>query len=114
MSSFLFILISIGIGLLISIVTDSQVVAIVLTAIATIIPGYLYSGISSPIDSMEGIAYVFAHAYPIMYYVKIMYDCFLVGDGFTSSTNLLYMLILFVFLVVIYSASIILIRKKIV
>lgn len=114
LSSMLFILISIGIGLLISIVTDSQVASIILTAIVTVIPGLLYSGITSPIDSMQGVAYYVAHAYPIMYYVKIMYDCFLIGDGFYSDINRVYLLILVLFIVVIYTVDFLLLKKKVV
>jgi ABC-type multidrug transport system permease subunit len=113
LSSMLFIFISIGIGLLISIVTDSQVAAIILTAILTVIPGLLYSGITSPIDSMQGIAYYIAHAYPIMYFVKIMYDCFLVGDGFASDLNRFYFLILMLFIIVIYTVDYMLLKKRV-
>jgi ABC-type multidrug transport system permease subunit len=113
-SSILFIFVSIGIGLFISIITDSQVASIILTAIVTVIPGLLYSGITSPIDSMQGIAYYVAHAYPIMYYVKIMYDCFLVGDGFYSELNRIYMLVLILFIFIIYCVDYLLLKKRVV
>jgi len=112
-SSFLFVIISIGIGMLVSQVTDTQVAAIILTAIVTVIPGLLYSGITSPISSMEGIAYYISHSYPIMYYVKIMYDCFLVGDGFSSDLIRKYLMILILFIFIIYIANYVLLRKKI-
>ena len=111
-SSVLFLLISIGIGLLISNVTRSQVAAIILTALVTIIPGVLYSGLMTPIDAMEGPAYVMAHLYPIMYFVKIMYDIFLIGDGFASAVVMEYLLILMLFVIVIYLLNYLLLRKK--
>jgi len=112
-SSIFFLLISIGIGLLVSVITESQVAAIILTAIVTIIPGILYAGLVSPIDAMEGIAYYIARVYPIMYYVKIMYDCFLVGDGFSSHVNITYIFILSIFTFVIYFINYLLLSKKI-
>lgn len=113
LSSIFFVIISIGIGLLVSIITDTQVSAIILTAIVTVVPGYLYSGITSPIDSMEGIAYYLAHMYPVMYYVKIMYDCFLVGDGFSSSLIITYNLVLLTFIFIIYAVDYAFLKKKI-
>jgi len=47
----IYILISLGVGLLVSIITRTQIVAIVLTIIITIIPGFLYSGMLMPISS---------------------------------------------------------------
>jgi len=112
LSSVLFLLISIGIGLLVSNVTRSQVAAIILTALVTVIPGVLYSGMMTPIDTMEGPAYVMAHLYPIMYFVKIMYDIFLIGDGFSSPVIIEYLLILILFVVAIYLMNYLLLRKK--
>lgn len=111
-SSVLFLLISIGIGLLVSNVTKSQVAAIMLTALVTILPGVLYSGMMTPIDAMDGTAYVMAHLYPIMYFVKIMYDIFLIGDGLSSPMIIEYLLILMLFVIAIYLLNYLLLRKK--
>ncbi|WP_200762874.1 ABC transporter permease [Nitrosophilus alvini] len=94
LSSELYIIISIGIGLLVSIITSTQIVAVVLSIIITIIPGFLYSGMLMPISSMEGESYIEAHIYPVMYYNHIVYDTFLVGNGIESPKNLLYLFIL--------------------
>lgn len=93
-ASELYILVSIGIGLLISIVTSRQIVAVILTVIITIIPGFLYSGMLMPISSMEGESYIEAHLFPVMYYTHIVYDTFLIGQGLDSPKNLLYLGIL--------------------
>ncbi len=91
----LYILISIGIGLLVSIITRTQIVAIVLTIIITIIPGFLYSGMLMPISSMSGESKVEAHLYPVMYFNHIVYDTFLIGQGLDSPKIQLYLAILF-------------------
>ena len=50
-----------------------------------------------PISSMGKESMIEAHMFPIMYYNHIVYDTFLVGEGFSSSTNLIYLLILAVY-----------------
>jgi len=102
----LYIIVSLGIGLLVSVMTSNQVTALVITILITIIPGFLYSGILMPISSMDRGSLIEAHMLPIMYYNHIIYDTFLIGSGFSSPTNLLYLGILFfygVFLILIGS-----------
>ena len=93
-TSELYLLISLSIGLLVSIITNRQIVAVVLTLIITIIPGFLYSGMLMPISSMVGESYIEAHIFPVMYYNHIVYDTFLIGQGLESMKNILYLAIL--------------------
>ncbi|WP_457592608.1 ABC transporter permease [Hydrogenimonas sp.] len=90
----IYILISVGVGLLVSIITRTQIVAIVLTIIITIIPGFLYSGMLMPISSMSGESKIEAHIYPVMYFTHILYDTFLIGQGLASPKIQLYLAIL--------------------
>ncbi len=85
----LYILISLGIGMLISIITRSQIAAVVLTVIVTILPGFLYSGIILPISAMDKASYFQAHLFPVMYYNHIIYDSFLIGEGLGSQKIIL-------------------------
>ena len=96
-ASAIYIITSIGIGLLVSIITSSQVSALVLVVLITVIPGFLYSGILMPISSMNSSSFIEAHLFPIMYYNHIVYDTFLVGIGFHSIKNLEYLFILFLY-----------------
>ena len=109
----LYILISLSIGTLISVVTKKQIVAIVLTVIITILPGFLYSGMLMPISSMQKASYVEAHIFPVMYYNHIIYDTFLIGQGLYSSKVILYIIILLLFLVILLGSSIVLLKKEI-
>jgi ABC-type multidrug transport system permease subunit len=93
-ASELYVLISLGVGLMVSIITRTQIVAIVLTIIITIIPGFLYSGMLMPISSMSGESRIEAHIYPVMYYNHLVYDTFLIGQGLDSPKNQLYLAIL--------------------
>ena len=90
----IYILVSLGFGLLVSIITSSQIAALVIVIIITIIPGFLYSGIMMPISSMTGESLIEAHIFPVMYFNHIMYDSFLVGNGFKSLKNIEYLFIL--------------------
>jgi ABC-type multidrug transport system permease subunit len=96
-ASEIYVMVSVGIGLLVSVITKTQVSALVLSIIVTVIPGFLYSGIMMPITSMDRFSLIEAHLFPIMYYNHIVYDTFLVGEGFGSLKNIVYLGILFVY-----------------
>jgi len=112
-ASLIYVAISVGIGLLVSIITSSQVAALVLVVIITIIPGFLYSGILMPITSMDSTSYIEAHIFPIMYYNHIIYDTFLVGSGFSSVKNIEYLVILFLYGIILISLGSALVKKGI-
>jgi len=108
----IYILISLGIGMLISVVTRRQIVAVVLTIIITIIPGFLYSGILMPISSMAGESYIEAHIFPVMYFNHIVYDCFLSGTGFASAKTVMYLGILILYAVTLLTLGALLLKKE--
>ena len=112
-ASEIYVLVSVGIGLLVSVLTKTQVSALVLSIIITVIPGFLYSGIMMPITSMDKFSYFEAHIFPIMYYNHIVYDTFLVGEGFSSSTNLIYLLILAVYAFILLFIGSLFLKKAI-
>lgn len=111
-SSCLYIMISLSIGLLVSIITSTQIVALVLTLIITIIPGFLYSGMLMPISSMEGESVIEAHIYPVMYFNHILYDVFLVGDGLSAPKNLFYFLLLAGYAILLLTLGSLLLKKR--
>ena len=112
-SSELYILVSISIGILISVITRTQIVAVVLTVLITIIPGFMYSGIIMPISSMVGMSRYEAHVFPVMYYNHILYDVFLVGEGLASEKTQLYLVILALYGVIMLSLGTLWLRKEI-
>jgi ABC-type transport system involved in multi-copper enzyme maturation permease subunit len=111
-SSELYILISLGIGMLISIVTRSQIAAVVVTVIVTLLPGFLYSGIILPISAMDHTSYLEAHLFPVMYYNHILYDTFLIGEGLAAPTNRLYLAILLLYGAVMLLLGTLLLKKE--
>ena len=113
LTSEIYILISLSIGLLVSVIAPTQIVAIVLTVVITIIPGFLYSGMLMPISSMERGSYIEAHLYPVMYFNHIIYDTFLIGQGFGSPKILLYLGILLLYAVTLFSLGHHFLKKEI-
>lgn len=111
-ASELYILVSISIGILISVITRTQIVAVVLTVMVTIIPGFMYSGIIMPISSMVGMSRYEAHIFPVMYYNHILYDVFLVGEGLSSVKTQLYVVILAMYGVILLSLGTLWLRKE--
>ncbi|WP_331774447.1 ABC transporter permease [Sulfurospirillum sp. 1612] len=111
-ASELYIMISLSIGMLISVITKRQIVAVVLTIIVTILPGFLYSGILMPISSMSGESYFEAHIFPVMYYNHILYDAFLIGQGLASDKILSYLFILLGFLLFFFTSGVMLLKKE--
>ncbi len=111
-TSEIYVLISVSIGLLVSIITRTQIVALIATIIITVIPGFLYSGIIMPISSMVKEAYIEAHIFPVMYYNHILYDTFLIGQGFSSEKNVLYFGILILYALLLLTAGTIFMKKE--
>ena len=72
LASMLYVSCTTGIGLLVSIFVRTQVAAMIATAILTIVPAVLYSGILVPIPSLSRGAQVLAHLLPAMYYSEIV------------------------------------------
>jgi ABC-type multidrug transport system permease subunit len=98
--------------MLISVITKRQIVAVVLTVIITILPGFLYSGMLMPISSMEGESYIEAHMFPVMYYNHILYDAFLIGQGMDSEKIVFYLMILVGFLLFFFTSGMLLLKKE--
>jgi len=108
----IYIAVSLGIGMLVSVITKRQIVAVVLTIIITIIPGFLYSGIIMPISSMDGASQLEAHIFPVMYYNHIIYDTFLIGQGFSSEKNIFYLFILITYALLLFVLGRALLKKE--
>ncbi len=112
LSSELYIFISLGIGMLISVVTRSQIAAVVMTVIVTLLPGFLYSGIILPISAMDKASYIEAHFFPIMYYNHILYDTFLISQGIASEKIVLYLGVLFLYAVILLGLGTLFLKKE--
>ena len=71
LSGLLYVVCATGIGLLASSFTRSQVAALFLAMIGTMIPAAQYSGMTDPVSSLEGGARVVGMAYPTSHFIDI-------------------------------------------
>ena len=108
--AFLYVLINVSFGLLVSAVTKTMVSAQVVTIIVTVIPAFLYSGLLIPVANLEGAARIVAHLYPSMYFMKIVQGVYLKDLGLRQL--LPYVMILVIYVVVLFSAGIRVFKKR--
>jgi ribosome-dependent ATPase len=71
LAGLLYVVCATGIGLLASSFTRSQVAALFLAMIGTMIPAAQYSGMTDPVSSLEGGARVVGMAYPTSHFIDI-------------------------------------------
>jgi ABC-2 type transport system permease protein len=79
--SLLYVLCTVGIGLLISTLTKSQVAAILLSIILTLMPSFLFSGFLFTIDSMPELFQWYTHLFPARHFMEIARGITLKGVG---------------------------------
>ncbi len=81
LATILYVICTTGIGLVVSIFAQTQIAAMIVSSIVTVVPAMLYSGVIIPISSLSQAAQVAAHLLPAMYYTDIVLGCFLKGVG---------------------------------
>jgi ABC-2 type transport system permease protein len=106
----MYVICTTGIGLVVSVLVRTQTAAMIVTAIFTIVPAVLYSGILVPISSLTQAAQVIAHALPAMYYTNIVLGSFLKGVGFQALW--LELLILALYATVLFTVGYLMFSKR--
>lgn len=109
-ASLLFALCTVGIGLLVSTVTRSQVVAMLIALIITVMPSFLFSGFMFPISSMSAAVQWYTRIFPAQYFIQLSRGLFLKGTGWTVLSPEL--AILAAYTAVVFGAAAIRFRKK--
>lgn len=79
--SFIYVICTVGIGLLISTTTRSQVVAILLAIVLTFMPSFLFSGFLFSIDAMPKFFQWYTHLFPARHFMEIARGISLKGVG---------------------------------
>jgi len=77
----LFILSTLGLGLLVSTLVQNQQQAMMGAALALMMPMILLSGLIFPIENMPPVMQVITYAIPLRYYAEIIRGVFLRGSG---------------------------------
>lgn len=69
--AFLYIIVTTGIGFLMSSFAKTQIAALGSTAILTLIPTISFSGLKDPVSSLEGVGAFVAQIFPVTYFINI-------------------------------------------
>ena len=109
--SVIFLVGALSLGMLISIVTKSQLLASQLALVATMLPAFLLSGFIFPIDNMPPIIQGITHIVTARYFVTILRGIYLKGIGLDILAGEAVLLI--VFSIIVVSLSVWKFRKKI-
>ncbi len=79
--SIIYIIMSLSLGLLISVVAQTQLVAILASAIILIMPCIMLSGMIYPIESMPGILQYICQVIPAKWYISALRKLLIMGVG---------------------------------
>ena len=82
--TFLYVVVTTGMGLVISTFMRSQIAAIFGTALLTLIPAIQYSGLIDPVSSLQGFGAIIGRIYPTTYFVAISRGAFSKALGFAD------------------------------
>ena len=106
----LFVIFSTGFGLFASTFTSSQIAAIFVTLIGTIIPAVQFAGMLTPVSSLEGFGSFIGNIYPASHFMNISRGVFNKTLGFSGLYSSFWPLLLSV--PVILGLSTILLKKQ--
>jgi ribosome-dependent ATPase len=99
-----------GMGLLASAVTKSQIAALFLAMVGTLIPATTFGGMTDPVSSLEGAGRMIGQIYPASHMFTISRGVFNKGLGFADMAGSLWPLMLSV--PVIIGGAVLLLRKQ--
>lgn len=110
-STIIYLFCTVGVGVLISMLAKTQITAMLIAFLGTIIPSFIYSGYFSPITSMSQSGQLISKTIPASYFMGIVRGVYLKGIGAESFTSEL--LSLLIYATVVYSLAILSFRKRI-
>ena len=110
LAALLFVISSTGLGLLASSFTKSQISAMFVTMIGTILPCVQFAGLLNPVSSLEGVGAFIGRIYPATHFLTISRGVF--GKALDFSSLQSSVLPLFIAAPVIVAAAILLLKKQ--
>jgi len=84
LGALLYVTATTGLGLLISSFTKTQIAALFGTAIATMVPAVMFSGMMQPVSTLEGSALLVGQSFPTSYFLTISVGTFTKALGFSD------------------------------
>ena len=109
-ASFLYCIVSTGVGLLASTVTRNQVAVIFLTMVGTLLPAIQYAGLLTPVSSLEGTGRIIGEGFPTTYMLMISRGVFNKALEFSDLYESIRMLLIMIPIVV--GGSILFLKKQ--
>ena len=76
-----YVFVTVGLGVLVSTIARTQVSAVLLTLVFTLMPSMLFSGFVFPITTMPYALQLYTYLFPARYFMDISRDLFLKGAG---------------------------------
>jgi ribosome-dependent ATPase len=110
LATLLFVIFSTGFGLLASTFTRTQVAAMFVAIIGTMIPAVEFAGMLNPVSSLEGLGALIGRAYPASHFLTINRGVFNKALGFSNLHGSFWPL--FISVPVVLGLSIVLLRKQ--
>jgi ABC-2 type transport system permease protein len=80
-ASLLYVFVTVGLGVAVSTVAKTQVAAVLLSLVGTLMPSFLFSGFLFPIATMPYLLQLYTYVFPTRYFNDISRDLFLKGVG---------------------------------
>ena len=80
-TALLFVFITTGQGLIVSLLVNTQQAAAIITVVLSIVPTILYGGLLIPVSALGPETKIIAHLFPAMYFTNIVHGTFLKGVG---------------------------------
>ena len=106
----IFLIASTSIGILVSVISDSQQIAFSISTMITLLPSFILSGFVFPIESMPVIIQVITNVTPAKFFINVLRAIILRGVGVSAIWDQLLYLILFSS--VLLGAAILIYNKK--
>lgn len=99
LAAIVYVFSTLGLGLLVSTIARTQVVAVVLALIVTLMPSALFSGFLFPIFTMPYALQLYSSNFPAKYFIEISRDITLKGAGPSQITTNIVILIAYTLIV---------------
>ena len=110
-ASALYVFVTVGLGVFISTMVRTQVAAVFLSFIATLMPSFLFSGFLFPILTMPYVLQLYTYFFPARYFNDVSRDIFLKGAGIEYLAGNLALLALYA--VILVGIASLRLRKKV-
>ena len=110
-ASLVYVLCTVSLGLLVSTVTQSQLIAMLVALIVTLMPSFLFSGFIFPLFTMPEMMQYYARAFPAAYFVDVSRGIVMKGAGVSDAALPLAFLV--AYSVVVFTIAVMRLRKKV-